>query len=255
MVAYLGAPCSPQPLVFGGDHSLYRQSWAPEQLLSGSVNADGYGVVWYHEGVPRRVAEARPIWHEEDLEGMLGSVSSTCILAALRNATPGQRVDGAALLPLTHDRYSFVLNGFVPHFHARHMREMRAELPDDLYAALRGSSDAETLFLLAVARVREGAGPAEALEEVARRVHSRVAPEEAQMNMLLADGERIGILRSATVLVTNSLYASWNPPFAPHGVVVASEPLDGAAAWVPLDGHHRFELGPDGLSEGTLVFF
>jgi glutamine amidotransferase len=255
LVAYLGAAQSPAPLVFGGDHSLYAQSWQPRELLSGSVNADGYGVVWYHEGRPRRIAEARPIWHDRDLEGILDAVESTCILAALRNATPGQPVDRAGLLPLVHDRFSFVLNGFVPDFHDEHMRALRSALPDDLYAALRGGSDAETLFLLAVARVREGAGLSEALEATARMVHARVGASEAQLNMVLADGESIGVLRSSTVLLTNSLYASSGVSFAEGGVVLASEALDSAAAWSPVDGHHRVDVRADGLSEPELVFF
>lgn len=255
LVAYVGPAVSPAPLVFGGEHSLYRQSWAPRELLSGSVNADGYGVVWYHDGRPRRIAEARPIWHDPDLETTLGAVSSTCVLAALRNATPGQAVDRAALLPLVHERFTYILNGFVPDFHAGHMRALRTELPDDLYAALRGASDAETLFLLAVARVREGRALDEALEDVARRVHERVAPAEAQLNMVLADGLAVGILRSATILETNSLYVSRSVSFAEDGTVLSSEPLEEAAAWTPLDGHHRYLLDADGLGEGTLVFF
>ena len=38
LVAYTGGPASPAGLVFGGAHSLYEQSWAPQELLSGSVN-------------------------------------------------------------------------------------------------------------------------------------------------------------------------------------------------------------------------
>jgi glutamine amidotransferase len=253
-VAYLGEALPAAPLVFGGEHSLYRQSWDPRELLSGSVNADGYGVVWYREGRPRRIAEARPIWHDDDLEGALGGLSSTCILAALRNATPGQPVDRAGLLPLVHDRFAFILNGFVPDFHAAHMRALRAELPDDLYASLRGASDAETLFLSAVGHVRKGAGLSEALEEVARSVQQRVGKTEAQLNMVLADGERIGVLRASTVLLTNSLYTSGSVSFAPDGVVLSAEALDPGAVWTPVDGHHRVEIDEAGLSEAERVF-
>ena len=41
LAAYLGAPLSPARLVFDGSHSLYEQSWAPRELLSGTLNADG----------------------------------------------------------------------------------------------------------------------------------------------------------------------------------------------------------------------
>jgi len=254
LVAYRGDAVDVGRLVFGGEHSLFRQSWAPRELLSGSINADGYGVVWYHRGRPRRIAEARPIWHDTELEATLGALSSTCVLAALRNATPGQPVDRAGLLPLLHGRYAFVLNGFVPDFQARHMRALRSGLPDWLYSALRGSSDAETLFLLAVSFVKNGAGLAEALAQTARLVAGHVGEQEAQLNMVLTDGRVVGVLRSGTALVTNSLYTSGSVPFADGGVVVASEALDSVGAWTPVDGHHRLEIGPEGLSESELVF-
>lgn len=254
LVAYLGAPISPRHLVFGGAHSLHEQSWAPRELLSGSVNADGYGVVWYGSGRPARIAEARPIWHDHELASTLDGVSSGCVVAALRNATPGLPVDRSGLLPLVHDRWAFVLNGFVPDFRRAHMRALRAELPDDLYAELRGPSDAETLFLLAVDRLRRGASPAEALEHVAGVVARRVGKTEAQLNMLLADGERLAAVRASTVLVTNSLYLARRPPFARDGVVIASEPPDPGAVWEAVDGHSRIEVDAEGGVRSELLF-
>lgn len=254
LIAYVGEPISARHLVFDGTHSLYEQSWAPAELLSGRVNADGYGVVWYADGRPARIAEPRPIWHDADLPDTLAALRSTCVVAALRNATPGLPVDRAGLLPLVHDRWSFVLNGFVPDFRSAHMRALRGALPDDLYAALRGASDAETLFFLALAALREGASPAEALEKVARAVRARVGRREAQLNMVLCDGERVVAARCGTVLVTNSLYVAKRPPFAPDGVVLASEAPEVGAVWEAVDGHSWIELGPGATTRSELLF-
>lgn len=249
-VAYLGRPTPPAPLVFGGAHSLHRQSWAPRELLSGSVNADGYGVVWYADGLPRRLAEARPIWHDPDLESVLAALSSRCVVAALRNATPGLATDRAGLLPLTHGRWSFVLNGFVPHFRERHMRALRASLPDHLYAALSGSSDAETLFLLAVAAIENGATPVEALCAAAGAVSARVGNDEAQLAMLLTEGTTISVVLTSTVGRANSLYLCRGPAEAPGGTVLASEPLDGGGpAWERVPAHSAVVLHPDASVE------
>jgi predicted glutamine amidotransferase len=247
LVAYLGAPISPAHLVFDGEHSLYEQSWAPRELLSGSVNADGYGVVWYADGAPARLAEARPIWYDEDLPRTLAAIRSDCVVAALRNGTVGIPIDRSGLLPMVLGRWSFVLNGFVPEFRRFHMRALREELPEDLYSELRGSSDSETLFLLAVAALRDGASMAEALERVARTVCDRVGKEtEAQLNMVLADGERIAAVRTGTTLLTNSLYFALHPPFAPEGVVLASERLAPGAVWEAVDGHSSLTIERDG---------
>ncbi|MDH3272213.1 MAG: class II glutamine amidotransferase, partial [Gemmatimonadota bacterium] len=242
LLAYIGAPRSPADLVFGGAHSLYEQSWRPKELLSGSVNADGYGVVWYANGRPARIAEPRPIWYDPDLRGTLSAIESGCVFAALRNGTPDIPVDRSGLLPLVHDRWSFALNGFVPDFRAAHMRALRAGLPDEIYAQLEGASDSETLFYLAVAALTSGAGLVEALTATVAAVSERVGRAEAQLNMVLSDGQSIAAVRTGTALVTNSLYVAEHPPFAPEGVVLASEAPEKGAVWAPVDGHSWIEI-------------
>jgi glutamine amidotransferase len=254
LLAYIGVPTNAADLVFGGEHSLYEQSWQPRELLSGSVNADGYGVVWYANGQPARIAEARPIWYDDGLRRTLAGISSSVVFAALRNGTTGIPVDRSGLLPLTFERWSFVLNGFVPDFRVRHMRALRSELPDDLYAELRGASDSETLFMLTLAELRCGATATEALAATARRVKERVGRAEAQLNMVLTDGETLTAVRSSTGLMTNSLYVAEHPPFADGGVLLASEAPDPGAVWAPVDGHSWIEIDGRGTVRSDLLF-
>ena len=127
LTAYAGEPLAADVLVFGGPHSLLEQSYVPRELLYGHVNADGYGVVWYRGATPIRIGSARPIWQDEDLRALLEGVSSSTILAAVRNATPGIPIEGGNQ-PLLHGRWSFVLNGFVENFRPSHMRTLRSHL-------------------------------------------------------------------------------------------------------------------------------
>jgi glutamine amidotransferase len=254
LVAYLGEPISPGHLVFAGRHSLYEQSWAPRELMTGSVNADGYGVVWYVDGRPARIAETRPVWYDAELAGTLSAISSACVVAALRGSTPGVPVELSSVLPLVLDRWTFVLNGFVPDFRRGHMRALRSTLPDDLYAELRGASDSETLFLMVVASLREGASMVEALEATVQAVRERVGKQEAQLNMVLSDGEGIAAVRSSTVLMTNSLYVAKRPPFAPGGVVLVSEPPETGACWDAVDGHSWIGIESDGTVRSDFLF-
>jgi len=249
LVAYLGEDLPSGSLVFGGEHSLYRQSWAPRELLSGSVNADGWGVVWYSGEMPRRLAEARPIWYEDDLRGVLDAVRSTCVVAALRNGTPGLAVDRTALLPMVRGRWSFVLNGFVPDFRSRHMRALREELPDHLYAALRGSSDSETLFLSTLAAMEDGADARQALTRTVTRVLSRLGSSgsECQLTLLLADGESLTVVRTSNVKETNSLYLGRATRLAPEGSILASEPLTEDDDWEPVPPHHLLSMDRTGV--------
>ena len=243
ITAYAGAPLAADALIFGGTHSLLRQSYVPQELLYGNVNADGYGVVWYLDGTPIRTGGAHPIWQDGDLRALLASVSSSTILASVRNATPGIPIAGGNQ-PLVHGRWSFVLNGFVENFRASHMRELRSHLPDDLYGHLAGSSDSETLFLLAVAAMQKGASRLDALSHVGDIVLEAVQPEQhmAQLTMVLADGDGIGILLTGSETTTNSLYLARGHPMAPDGSLLASERLDDHSSWEGVTPHEVIEI-------------
>lgn len=244
LVAYLGAPASPAPLVFGGSHSLYHQSFRPREMLSGSVNADGYGVAWYQESLPVRIAEARPIWFDPELETLLSGVSSTAVLALLRNATPGLPVDRAAVAPFLHERWSFGLNGYIADFRRSAMRTVHALLPDALYAKLGGVSDTEALFWLAVDRLQRGESPMEAMRGVVADALAvaREAGVEAQLNLVLSDGDEIVLSRTGSVEATNSLYLCSGGALVPAGVVAASEPLNEGTEWAPVPAHALVRL-------------
>ena len=213
LTAYAGGPLTAEALVFGGTHSLLEQSYVPRELLHGHVNGDGYGVVWYRGATPVRTGGARPIWQDEDIRALLEGVSSSTILAAVRNATPGIPIAGGNQ-PLVHGRWSFILNGFVEDFRGSHMRAFRSHLPDDLYGHLAGSSDSETLFLLAVAAVQTGASRLDALRRVRDIVLEAVVAENhtAQLTMVLADGDGIGVLNTGSETTTNSLYLAPRTP-------------------------------------------
>lgn len=249
LVAYQGSPLPLSRTVFGGSHSLARQSWEPQELLSGSVNVDGWGVSWWPgDGRPVRLARAEPIWFDPDLPRLLGSLSASSVLAALRNTTPGLPVDRTGLLPIVRDRWAFALNGYVPAFRARHMRRLREHLPDGFYARLEGVSDAETLMHLALAAVAAGATPADALVDVRDRVAARLAPREtAPLTMMLAGSEGGTILHTTVNGPVNSLYACEGGELAPEGCLIASERLDADERWVRVPDHSVIEYGAGGV--------
>ena len=247
LVAYHGSSVPLARLVFGGTHSLYRQSWAPRELLSGSVNVDGWGVSWWPPGTERpvRLARAEPIWFDSDLPRLLESLASGSVLASLRNTTPGLPVDRSGLLPMNRDRWAFTLNGYVPAFRARHMRGLRAELPDGFYARLEGVSDAETLFHLVLAAMAGGAGPGDALIAARDRVRERLGPKETSpLTMVLAAAGGCTILHTTINGAVNSLYTLEGEGLAGDGVLVASEPLDDHDGWTAVPPHSLVRIGP-----------
>jgi len=251
LVAFHGPPAPLSRLVFGGSHSLVRQSWAPRELLSGSVNADGWGVSWWPSGAERavRIARAEPIWFDPDLPGLLATLSAGSVLAALRNTTPGLPVDRSGLLPLLRDRWAFALNGYVPAFRARHMRRLREQLPDGFYARLEGVSDAETLFHLALAALAGGADPVDALAEVRDRVAARMGPKEtAPLTMVLSDRSGFVALHTTVNGEVNSLYLRQGGDLVGEGVLLASERLDETEGWRRVPDHSVVVAREGGLS-------
>ena len=79
-LGYLGPPIPLHDLLFDPPHSLAHQSWAPRDMRAGgTINADGFGVVWYDTatGQPVRYRRDRPLWSDADLPALAGAVSKT----------------------------------------------------------------------------------------------------------------------------------------------------------------------------------
>jgi predicted glutamine amidotransferase len=136
------------------------------------------------------------------------------------------------------------LNGFVEDFRSSHMRALRSHLPDDLYGHLSGSSDSETLFLLAVAAIQTGATLVDALNRVRDQVLEAVQAENhaAVLTMVLTDGTGVAVLPAASEPTTNSLYVARGHPMAPDGTLLASERLDDHSSWEAVTPHDGLEI-------------
>jgi glutamine amidotransferase len=247
IVAYAGTPVSPERLIFGGDHSLEVQSYRPREMLSGSVNADGVGIVWYVEDRPVRFASQRPIWQEADLPELLASVRSSVVIGAVRNSTPGIPYGPAGTPPLVRRGWAFTLNGWLDGFRKAHLKRMLDALPDHLYAELEGVSDTELLFMHVIASLEKGARPAEAIAEVAQEASRRAleAGQTAQLNLALASASGVIACRVSVGVEPNSLYMCDQTALAPNGVTLASEPLD-EGSWRTIEPQSVVQIGRDG---------
>lgn len=245
LAAYSGAPPSLHDLFYGGDHPLHEQAWRPRELRTGSVNVDGYGVVWpggRGDGL-LRLARVEPAWHDPDLPALLEAHAAPLALASLRNATPGLPVDRAGLLPLLDGDWALTMNGYVPRFRERHMRALRQPLSAPRYAELRGSSDAETLFQRVLYQMDGGAHPGEALRAVREAVAERMEPgEAAPLTLVLLGGGGITALHTTVNGPVNSLYLGRDTTLAPDGVLLASEPLTSGEEWEPVPADSLVEI-------------
>jgi gamma-glutamyl hercynylcysteine S-oxide hydrolase len=227
-VAYLGPACSPADVMFDAPHSLLRQSYAPCDMRGGgTVNADGFGVAWYTaDGTPVRYRRQSPLWTDQDLPALAGSVRTTAFVAAVRNGTTGMPVTEQACAPFVEGRWSFSHNGLVAGW-PDSLAALAGKLPVTDLLTLPAPTDSAVLWALLAERLRAGEDPARAVVDLVSTV-ARVAPG-SRLNLVLTDG---------TFLVATAWTHALSLRRGGDGVLVASEPTDGDPAWQPVPDRH-----------------
>lgn len=221
-LAYLGEPVALRELLYAPPHSLLVQSYAPRHQRYGLVNADGYGVGWYHPGRARpvRYRRAMPMWADTSFAEVAEVTAAACVVAAVRSATPGFPVDESCAQPFACDGRLFSHNGAIPGFAAVEEALRRAGEPGVPDA--RAPVDSAPLFAMAVRLWRRGRPLGEALAAVAARA-AELAP--GRYNLLAADGARL-----AATACGDSLFVRRTE----GAVVIASEPFDDDPRWSPV---------------------
>jgi glutamine amidotransferase len=212
-LAYLGPAVPLASLVLEPPHSLYRQSWAPADMRGGgSVNADGFGLGWYVDGVPVRYRRSVPIWADESLPGLAGSIKAGALLAAVRNGTVGSPLTESAVAPFVRDEWLFSHNGLISGWPGS-VSKLAETLPVSELLTLDAPMDSALLWALVQDRLYAGAPAAEAVASVVGDVAA--AAPDSRLNLLLTDGEQI--------VATTWTHALWFRRTA-ESVAVSSEP-------------------------------
>ena len=233
--AWLGQPVSLQQLLVDPPHGLVRQSWAPRRQRHGTVNADGFGIGWYADGLAVRYRRGVPIWGEPGFASLAPAVRSGCLLAAARSATAGGPSGSEACAPfLLPGQVLLSHNGAVP-------VAAVAPLVSSAELAAVGST-VDSAFVAALVSQRLGDGLAAALAGAVAAV-AAVAPD-ARLNLLATDG--------ATVVAT-----AWGDTLCwravSGGAVVASEPSDDDPDWIDVADRSLLVLTPDGCAVTPLM--
>ncbi len=224
LVAYLGDPVYLDTVVCTPRHSLLQQSLKAEEART-VTNGDGFGVGWYGERAePGVYREVMPAWSDENLQALCATVRSRLFFAHVRAATGGG-IARHNCHPFRHGRWMFMHNGQIGGY-AGVRRALEAQLPDELFAARRGATDSELLFLLALARIEAGEPAAVAMQAVLAGTQALMAQqgvrEPLRFAAALSDGEQLLAFRYASDDKPPTLYVS----DCVHGSIVASEPLD-----------------------------
>jgi glutamine amidotransferase len=245
LAAYTGSPVPLSSLLYEPPHSLEVQAYLPREMLSGHVNVDGTGVAWWRggEAEPLRYVSDRPPWSDANLPQLAARLSGAPVVAVVRSQTPGMPAGVAAVHPFTFEGWAGAHNGYLRGFSA-YAHELIGRIDDDLVGALEVVSDARVLFLLAVGALRRGASMTEALVEAAGTAAAVCAAHGvvASLNLVLADHQRVTVLRAARGEAANSLYVASGAHRWTGGGVLASEALDDDPAWRPVPEDHVVTL-------------
>jgi glutamine amidotransferase len=237
-IAYLGEPVFLDELVCRPAHSLLHQSQQAERAKT-STNGDGFGIGWYGErGEPGVYREVMPAWSDENLLALARTLKSRLFFAHVRAAT-GTAIARQNSHPFRHGPWLFMHNGQIGGY-AGVRRTLESRLPDHLYAARKGATDSELLFLLALARIERGLGVHDAvratLEETVALMRGQEIVEPLRFSAALSDGQRLHVFRWASDDRPPTLYVHESE----QGIIVASEPLtDDEHEWRAL-AHGEF---------------
>lgn len=228
--AWLGPSRTLAELLLQPTHGLLRQSWAPRRQRHGTLNADGFGVGWSspdHDAAVR-YRRAAPMWSDASFASLAPAVSSGCVLAAVRSATPGGPAGEEACAPfLLPGGVLLSHNGAVP-------VAALAPLVSSARLAEIGST-VDSAFVAALVADRLGAGLPGALASTVRAV-AAVAPG-ARLNLLATDGTTVAATTWGDTLC-------WR--VTAGGVEVASEPSDDSPGWTDVPDHSLLRVSGDG---------
>jgi glutamine amidotransferase len=209
--AYFGQPVRVDELLFRTQHSLIDQSLHSRMGVE-TTNGDGFGLGWYRDAddeAPARYRSVTPAWSDANLRDLTSHVESPLFLAHIR-ATTGTPVQATNCHPFRHGRWLFVHNGVINGFDAIR-RDLLFAIDPSLFNAIRGSTDSEALFYLALTFGLQD-DPLGAVEqavgfvEAAGRAHGIEHP--VQMTLGFSDGQRLYAVRYSTEHRSRTLFVS-----------------------------------------------
>lgn len=232
LLAYFGSTVQLDRLLYKPQHSLIVQSYQPQEMTSGLLNADGFGLGWYHpqkQDLPYTYRNTQPIWSDLNLGQITRYIETKCIVSYVRSATPGLAVDLSNCQPFTHENILFIHNGYINNFRNTVYRSIRSTLNDSIYQAIHGTTDSEHIFALIINQLQTNPqltlqqALAEALTQLTELTKTTKTCFSA--NIILSDGRKLVASRYAYEQNPPTLYWLRDASDYPNGVILASEPL------------------------------
>ncbi|GAA3006512.1 class II glutamine amidotransferase [Actinokineospora diospyrosa] len=208
-IAYSGSPVRLEDLLYKPENSLIVQS-KQSQLGVETTNGDGFGIGWYGDrGTPGVYHNIQPAWQDSNLLELAAQASSGRVFAHVR-ATTGTPVQQTNCHPFRHDRWLWMHNGAIAGF-SEIKRDLVLAVDPDLYPAIKGSTDSEVLFYLALTMGLEHDPPAamaQAIGFVEQVGHRHGIAYPIQLTVATTNGETTWAFRYSSEGRSRSLFHS-----------------------------------------------
>jgi predicted glutamine amidotransferase len=208
-MAWSGQPVIMEELLFKPKHGLIDQSLHSRMGVE-TTNGDGFGLGWYGTGDgPGVYHSISPAWGDANIRELAAHIESSLFIAHVR-ATTGTAVQQTNCHPFRHGRWLFVHNGVLAGFPLMR-RDLMLAVDPALFDDMRGSTDSEVLFHLALTFGLEQ-DPIAALEraiglvEATASVHGIDNPVQASIGV--TDGERLWAIRYSSERRSRTLFVS-----------------------------------------------
>lgn len=243
LLGYLGKSIQLDQILYKPEHSLIVQSYQPQEMTVGLLNADGFGVGWFHPQKsehPYIYKNILPIWSDLNLKEISRYAESNCILAYVRSATVGLAVDLSNCQPFKCDHILFIHNGYIQNFRQTLYRPIRNSLDDRIYQLIKGTTDSEHIFAMILNEIQ--INPEISLDNAVTNALSKLTAlaQKYQVyfsaNMIISTGTNLIATRYAHGKPAPSLYWLRDDLLYPESVVIASEPLF-AGGWNSFPEH------------------
>ena len=206
-LAYTGSPVLLTDVLYTPVHSLIDQS-LHSKLGAETTNGDGFGVGWYDtRPAPGVFRSIEPAWNDQNLRELAGHVSSHLFFAHIRAAI-GSPVQQSNCHPFRHGRWLWMHNGFIDGF-AAVKRDLVLAVDESLFAEIRGGTDTEILFYLALSFGLEDDPPgavARAIGFVEACGRRRGVEHPFQGTIATSDGESLWAFRYSSAGTSRSLF-------------------------------------------------
>lgn len=247
-LAYSGAPIALEEVVLNPEHSLIDQSLHARRGAT-ETNGDGFGVGWYGKrDTPGVFKDIRPAWNDTNLRSLAAQIESHLFFAHIRAAT-GSAIQRTNCHPFQYRNWLFVHNGTVREFD-KVRRDLLFAIDPELFSEIRGTTDSEVLFYLALTfgMADDAVGGVARMVGFVEQVGRQHGVEHPlQMTLGISDGQKLYGCRYSSEGESRSLYYSDSieavkdiapdaKRFSSDARAIVSEPLsDLAEVWIEVE--------------------